>query len=111
MRRFARLALKVLTAGGTVFIAACYGVKWERTEGGVVDSGTRLGIPGIEVGCLDGAETIAVVTTDEGGYFHVTATCTELVVTDVDGAANGSYVGKTAPVTDGYMEIPLDPQP
>jgi hypothetical protein len=111
MRRFAELALKLVTAGGTVFIAACYGVMYDRTAGRVIDSGSRLGIPGIEVGCLNGTETIAVVTTDAGGDFLVSATCTELVVTDVDGPTNGSYVGKTVPVIDGYMDIELDPQP
>jgi hypothetical protein len=111
MRRFAKLALKLVTAAGSVFIAACYGIPFEGTRGTVVDSGTGAGIPGIDVGCIDGTGQIDSDTANEYGQFNMAATCTELVATDVDGAANGSYVGKTVPVTGDPTIIKLDPQP
>jgi len=111
MRRIAKLALKLVTAGGTVFIAACYGVLHEGTRGRVVDSVTDAGIPGIDVGCIDGTGVIDVATTDAAGDFQMAATCTELTATDVDGAVNGSYLGKSVPVAADYMVLRLDLQP
>lgn len=111
MKRLASLALKLIAGAGTVFIAACYGVVYLGTRGRVVDSGTGAGIPGLDVGCMDGTDLIDSDTTDASGDFQMSVDCTELVVTDTDGAANGAYPETTVPVTADRVLIPLDPLP
>ena len=111
MKRLARLGLKLITGAGTVFIAACYGVIYEGTRGRVVDSGTDAGIPGLDVGCMDGTRLVDSDTTDASGDFQMSAGCTELVVTDTDGTANGAYADKTVPATGDFTLILLDPLP
>lgn len=114
MKRLAQLGLRLLTAATSVFIAACYGIPY---EGGlhvrVIDSGTRTGIGGIAVGCLDEAGAVLEDgTTDAAGLFDFAGLCAQVAAEDADGAANGAYAARTVPAVDeAYVEVPLDPAP
>jgi hypothetical protein len=104
--------LKLISAAGTVFIAACYGVPYEFTRGRVIDAGTQAGIAGIEVDCLGETGTsIEVATSDAWGDFQMSVACAELALSDVDGAANGAYAAKTIAVTTNYVLVDLEPLP
>jgi hypothetical protein len=114
MKRLARIALKLVTGAGTVFIAACYGPPYPARliVGAVRDAGTRVPIPGIAVSCLDGAAVLQQERTDEQGQFHMVNECPEYRAEDVDGASNGSYAPKTVPYDgSGSVAIDLDPIP
>ncbi len=115
MRTLARFALRAVTGLGTVFIAACYGVRYagQLRSGVVVDSQSGARIHGILVSCLgDGGSALEQDVTDAQGEFAMRADCVEYRAEDVDGAQNGSYAAKTAsfPGTEPVV-IPMDPVP
>ncbi len=114
MRTLARIALRIVTGLGTVFIAACYGVRYADhiRSGIVVDSQTGARIPGIQVSCINFGEVVEQDVTDAQGEFAMRPDCAEYRAEDVDGATNGSYATKTASFTGGdSVIIPMDPVP
>jgi hypothetical protein len=115
MKTLARLALRLLTGAGTVFIAACYGVPYDGVlrAGKVVDAQTRAAIPGILVSCLgSGGSTIDQAHTDGQGEVELRGECIEYRAEDVDGATNGTYATKTiADAGEIPFVIALDPIP
>jgi hypothetical protein len=113
MNVLARLALRLLTGIGTVFIAACYGVPHEVRAAKVVDAQTKSGIARILVSCLasDGS-VYDEETTGANGEVAIRAHCHDYRAEDVDGTANGSYAAKTVPDPgDVLLVIELDPVP
>lgn len=122
MRLLARWALRLVTAATSVFIAACYGVQSELQGGRVVRAGAvplggaraiDVGIPGIEVSCLDAEGALLEQTvTGEDGDFFTREPCAALAVADVDGDANGGlFAPRTLPVEGDWTRIQLEPAP
>lgn len=116
MRVLARFALKVLTGVSTVFIAACYGIRYAEGAtrlGRVVDAQSGAAIQGIRVSCIDGGIVRTDDVTDDWGEFVLPLACSEYSAEDVDGAANGSYAPATVPAPAGgdRFTIALDPLP
>jgi hypothetical protein len=61
--------------------------------GRVVDAITGIGIAGVQVSCLDDGAAVATIGTGASGEFSFAEEfdCSQLLVVDVDGPANGSY--------------------
>jgi hypothetical protein len=116
VNKLQRLALKLLGAVGTVFIAACYGVRNLHVpqRGGVVaDARSGAPIPGVLVTCLgnDGGMLDQDVT-DEQGRFEMRPDCAAYRAEDVDGATNGTYATATASFGEvDAVIISLEPVP
>jgi hypothetical protein len=113
MKLLASWGLRLLTALTSVFIAACYGIPYDRgLRGRVIDSGTQAPIPAIDVSCLDEVGAVLERTSSGAeGEFTFAGFCTQLAAEDVDGAANGTWAAKTVPADADYVVVPLDPLP
>jgi hypothetical protein len=121
MRLIARWGLRLVTAATSVFIAACYGIPYDGPGGRVVRRGTvdlfpeerDVGIPGIDVSCLDvDGAILERDLTGEDGAFYMHGPCTAIAAEDVDGDANGgAFSPRTVPVEGDYVRIELVPAP
>jgi hypothetical protein len=115
VRSVARALLWVVTGMLPFVIAACYGVMYVFSrDGKVIDRVTRAGIRGIQVQCLVGSSVADQTTTESDGNFwtYSDEECDTLSFTDVDGAANGTYLPQTIPMpaTDPIV-VELEPGP
>ena len=114
MKSFSRLLLKIVTGAVPVFIAACYGPAYAPRRVRAVDSITRKGIPGLQVTCFNGPAQAAAtepLTTDADGTVYAQY-CEKVVMTDVDGPANGGPYGSKEVATPrgaGEILVPLEP--
>jgi hypothetical protein len=112
-----RVLLAILTGGAGLVLAACYGVAYvsRRITVRAVNA-SQNPIPGIQVGGEDVAEE---AITGEDGTAAVSlwvpgiGAPASVVLSDIDGAANGSYVQEPADATDvaegGTLTVTLDP--
>lgn len=118
MRWLARAALAALGSFSSVFIACAYGTPWRYTKSGhVLDAGTKQGIPGIQVACVDAASIVMRQTmTGASGRFELglDVECDALAFTDVDGAENGAYAAASLPFAsddEPDLVVELTPAP
>lgn len=116
MNALARLALKLVGAVGTVFIAACYGVRNPQLPpraGVVLDARSDVPIAGILVSCLgNGGGALEQDFTDSQGAFAMRPDCAAYRAEDVDAASNGTYATTTASFAEGEaVVLRLEPVP
>lgn len=94
MKPVAAWLLRLVTLISPVFIAACYGMPFERhLTGKVVASATGLAIQGIKVSCA---------SKPDGGYWYLNIDSAGYQLTD-----GGYYVAGTPSVTDGSGNFDL----
>ena len=116
VRSVARFLLWIVTGAVPFVIAACYGVMYSFSRNGrVVDAVTHTGIQGIQVTCRAGGyvQSMANSATDGSFVIDYDQPCETVELTDVDGAANGSYQATTVPFTSSgdLLLVEMTPEP
>jgi hypothetical protein len=111
-----RILLAVLTGGAGLVLAACYGVAYASRRITVrAVNASNDPIEGIQIG----GDFVEVTRTAVDGTAAVSlwlpsiAAPVTVVLSDIDGAANGSYVEETADATNvaegGTLTVTMDP--
>lgn len=118
MKNVARFGLWILSLFMPVVIAACYGVPADSSTlrqkcGTAKDSGSKVGIKGIQVTCSRNGEELGMTYTDDAGAycvgFHAEEPCDTLVFEDVDGLDNGGqYLTKSEPMVDDGLVLDVE---
>ncbi len=91
----------IVTGSFTLLISACYGIPYDYSDITVttVDDGNSLPIPDLQVTLHTNQIVIDSQTTDTSGRVFFPAEQNglgyEIIVDDIDGATNGTYISKT----------------
>jgi hypothetical protein len=85
-------------AGFLVTFQACYGTpqNYVFVEGSISDSDTEAGIAGLQVNIVTDTDSMTLTTDSLGNFYSGIISENrnlQISITDIDGEANGSYIG------------------